>query len=159
MTTTENGHRPRMIDVHSHCIVGCGWADCDGDHGDYCERLVGGKATGVTEPGWSQTQFWCSAISSWMRGTFTQKHRADCERYRDGVQLIVNTFGEIPVTSPAANYHEVKFNLTPGEARQLAATLIGAADDHDRRGDTFVMSRLEKIADHLGADIFGTSRD
>jgi hypothetical protein len=50
----------------------------------------------------------------------------------------------------------VRFNFTSAEARQLAAQLIAAADSHDRLGaDAFIMRRLEKIADHLGADVFG----
>jgi hypothetical protein len=133
MTATLNGQRAEMIDLYSHCIPECDWGDCEGEHGDYCDRMQGGRANGVTEPFWVRSEFWCSVIRSYITGTVTREHFKDCERNRDGVQLSVNVFGEIPVSSPSGEYQEVKFNLTPGEARQLAATLIAAADDHDRR--------------------------
>jgi hypothetical protein len=44
--STRNGKQPEMVKLHSHCIVFCGWLDCEGDHGDYCERLVGSIANG-----------------------------------------------------------------------------------------------------------------
>jgi hypothetical protein len=50
----------------------------------------------------------------------------------------------------------VRFNLTPAEARQLAAQLIAAADSHDGIGQgEFILRRLEKMAGHVGADMFG----
>lgn len=50
------------------------------------------------------------------------------------------------------------FNLTAGEARQLAAQLVAAADSYDSvNQDDLIMRRLEKIADHVGADIWGRS--
>lgn len=46
MTATVNGQE-KLVSNHSYCIVSCGWLDCEGEHGDYCERAVGGQATAV----------------------------------------------------------------------------------------------------------------
>jgi hypothetical protein len=157
MTATVNGHQEKMVANHSHCIVSCGWADCDGGHGDYCERTVGGSANAVTEPGWAATQVWCSVISSYIRGTVPQSYLRDCVRYRDGVQATFQAHGDITIdTESEPGWSKVRFNFTSAEARQLAAQLIASADSRDHIGqDHLIMRRLEKIADRLGADIFG----
>jgi hypothetical protein len=50
----------------------------------------------------------------------------------------------------------LRFNLSAAEDRSLAAQLVAAADSHDKiDADSYIMRRLEKIADHLGADVFG----
>lgn len=76
------------IHIHSHCIVSCGWLDLE-EHGDYCERTVGSKATAVTQPGWTETQIWCSVISPFIRGTVPLSYNQECSRYRTGVQATI----------------------------------------------------------------------
>jgi hypothetical protein len=50
----------------------------------------------------------------------------------------------------------VLFNMTAAEARSLAAHLVAAADSKDSIDDSHLVKRvLEKIAEHLGADICG----
>ncbi|MAS06204.1 MAG: hypothetical protein CL534_16190 [Ahrensia sp.] len=143
------------------CIVGCGWRevvnDGYGEHPGYCERTGGGSAEAVTEPGWTRTQFWCSVISPYNDGLFTQDELRTANRNRDGVQLAATFNGEIPEpTEEGGDWRRLMFNLTPGEARQLAAQLVAAADSHDCiNKDEYVMRRLEKIAKHVGADIWG----
>jgi len=111
----------------------------------------------VTEPGWVEAQFWSSVISPYIRGTVSQSHARDCDRYRSGVQTTISVRGEITVDRESEpQWSKLRFNFTPAEARQLAAQLIAGADSHDRIGqDDYIMRRLEKIADHLGADVFG----
>jgi hypothetical protein len=153
-----NGQQDEQISVYSHCIVDCGWIDVEGDeHGDYCERTVGACATGVTEPGWAETQVWCSVISSYIRGTIPQSYLRDCNRYRNGVQATIQARGDVTVGRESeAGWSKVRINFTAAEARQLAAQLVAAADSHDHISqDAPLMRRLEKIADHVGADIFG----
>jgi hypothetical protein len=157
MTATTNGQQDEQVSMYSHCIVDCGWLECDGEHGPYCESTVGGMARAVTEPGWSETQIWCSVISSYIRGTVPQSYSQDCNRYRDGVQVTIQAHGDITIDRESEDgWSKVRFNFTSAEARQLAAQLIAAADSRDHIGqDAYIMRRLEKIADHLGADIFG----
>jgi hypothetical protein len=81
--TTTNGQHADTVTRHGHCVVDCGWLDCDGEHGPYCERTVGSDAKGVTEPGWHEVEFWCSVISPYIHGTVTRPHAADCDQYRD----------------------------------------------------------------------------
>ncbi len=51
---------------------------------------------------------------------------------------------------------EPGFNLTAGEARQLAAQLVPAADSHDSPDqNSVIMRRLEKIANHVGCGRVG----
>jgi hypothetical protein len=97
MTATTNGEQEEQVTTYSHCIVDCGWLDCDGEHGDYCERTVGSKASGVTEPGWAETQVWCSVISSYIRGTVPQSYLSDSNRYRNGVQATIQARGNITI--------------------------------------------------------------
>jgi hypothetical protein len=151
-----NGQQDEQISVHSHCIVDCGWLDLE-DHGDYCERTVGRNANAVTEPGWAETQVWCSVISSFIRGTVSQSYYSDSNRYRNGIQATVQARGDITIDSESeAGWSKVRLNFTSAEARQLAAQLIAAADSHDGiNKDDYMMRRVEKIAKHVGADIFG----
>jgi hypothetical protein len=76
----------------------------------------------------------------------------------DGVQATINVRGEDITVERESDkgWSKLRFNFTPAEARQLAAQLVAAADSYDRieQGD-YIMRRLEKIAAHLGADIFG----
>jgi hypothetical protein len=157
MTAATNGHTSdERVHIHSHCIVDCGWLDLE-DHGDYCERTVGGVTSAVTEPGWTETQIWCSVISSYIRGTVPLSYNQDCNRYRNGVQATIQARGDIEIDRQSEDgWSKVRVNFTPAEARQLAAQLVAAADSHDgiAKGE-YVMRRLEKIAGHLGADIFG----
>lgn len=61
-----------------------------------------------------------------------------------------------PRTSDEGDWRGLKYNLTAAESRQLGAQLIAAADSHDGIGqDVHIMHRLEKIAAHVGANIFG----
>jgi hypothetical protein len=153
-----NGQQDEQISVHSHCIVDCGWLDVEGDdHGDYCERTVGSSANAVTEPGWAETQVWCSVISSYIRGTIPQSYLRDCNRYRNGVQATIQARGDITVDRESeAGWSKVRINFTAAEARSLAAQLIAAADSHDQiHKNDHMMRRLEKIAEHVGADISG----
>ncbi|WP_283604986.1 hypothetical protein [Mycolicibacterium poriferae] len=144
-----------------HCIVGCGWRevvqDGMGEHPAYCERTGGGHAEAVTEPGWTRTQFWCSVISPYNDGLFTQEELRAADRHRDGIQLAATFEGDPPEpVEEGSGWQRLGFNLTPGEARQLAAQLIAAADSHDQiNQDDYVLRRLEKIARHVGADIWG----
>jgi hypothetical protein len=158
VTAKTNGRvQDEQVHIHSHCIVSCGWLDLE-DHGDYCERAVGSRATAVTEPGWTETQIWCSVISSYIRGTVPLSYNQDCNRYRNGVQATIQARGEITIDRESeAGWSKVRFNFTPAEARQLAAQLTAAADSHDGIGQCeFIMRRLEKIAEHVGAEIWGT---
>jgi hypothetical protein len=123
-TTTRNND---TVTREGYCIVGCGFEDLD--HGPYCERQVGNKANAVTEPGWQQVQFWCSVIQPYIHGTVSKGHARDCDRYRDGVQLTATIRDDS--SSDAYKWRDVHYNLTPGEARQLAAQLVAAADSHD----------------------------
>lgn len=158
MTTTEQQHAER-IEYHSECIVGCGMreaADEGFDHGPYCERSVGSVATGHIEPEGAATQFWTSVISPHSRGRYTAAEHEALELHRDGVQLRVETDGKFVPDELGDKWQFLLFNLTPGEARQLAAQLVAAADSHDGiNGDHFVLRRLEKIASRVGADIWG----
>jgi hypothetical protein len=130
--TTNATDNTETVHRHGHCIVGCGHDGPDnGDprHGDYCERLVGGKSNAVTEPGWERVQFWCTVIHPYVHGTVSQAHARDCDQYRDGVQLFAEIRDE---SSPDTfNWREVRYNLTTAEARQLAAQLVAAADSKD----------------------------
>src|SRR6478672_13171577 len=70
---------------------------------------------------------------------------------------MVNVDGEVTPTRTyeGARWQELKFNLTPAEARQLAAQLVAAADNHDGVGqDRHIMHRLDKIPKNLGGLIF-----
>jgi hypothetical protein len=50
-------------------------------------------------------------------------------------------------------WRELAFHMSSGEARQLAAQLVAAADSKDRvNQDDWILRRLEKIAKHVGAD-------
>jgi hypothetical protein len=84
-------------------------------------------------------------------------YNQDCNRYRDGVQVSILAHGDITVDRESdVGWNKVPVHFTPAEARQLAAQLVAAADSHDRVcQDDYVMRRLEKIARHVGADIFG----
>jgi hypothetical protein len=158
VSTTTNGQQDELVESYSHCIVDCGWEDLPDDaHGDYCERTVGGCATGVTEPGWAKTQVWCSVISSYIRGTVPLPYLWDCNRYRNGIQATIQAHGDITIDSESEEgWSKVRINFTAAEARQLAAQLVAGADSHDHiTRDQFVMRRLEKIAEHVGAKIFG----
>jgi hypothetical protein len=151
-----NGQQDEQVSTYSHCIVDCGWLDLE-EHGAYCERTVGNCATGVTEPGWAETQVWCSVISSHIRGTIPQSYLRDCNRYRNGVQATIQARGDITVDRESeSGWSKVRINFTAAEARSLAAQLIAAADSHDQiHKDDHMMRRLEKIAEHVGADICG----
>ena len=70
-------------------------------------RTVGSNANAVTEPGWQKVQFWCSVIHPHIRGTVTRTHAADCDQYRDGVQLLADKRNE------DGEWAELRFNL-PG---------------------------------------------
>lgn len=155
--STKNGQRVETVDVHNGCIVDCGWKDCGGEHGDYCERTVGSMARAVTEPGWAETEIWCSVISSYIRGTVPVSYSQDCNRFRNGVQATIQAHGDIVIDRESEEgWSKVRFNFTPAEARQLAAQLVAAADSHDGIGqDAHIMRRLEKIAQRVGADIWG----
>ena len=157
--TTRNGTKPEeLVEREGYCIVDCGWDDLPKDqHGPYCERLVASSATAATEPGGIDTEFWCHVIRPFLHGRFTMSEAREQERHRDGVQLVVGVRGEIPdTTDEGGGWRGLKYNLTAGEARSLAAQLVAAADSHDGIGkDAFIMRRLEKIAEHVGADIFG----
>jgi hypothetical protein len=110
---------------------------------------VGSNANAVTEPGWQKVQFWCSVIHPHIRGTVTRTHAADCDQYRDGVQLLADKRNE-----DTGEWAELRFNLSAAEARSLAAQLLPLLTATTKIGaDAFIMRRLEKIADHLGADI------
>jgi hypothetical protein len=67
---------------------------------------------------------------------------------------MVNVDGEVTPTRTyeGARWQELKFNLTPAEARQLAAQLVAAADNHDGGfgQDRHIMHRLDKIPKNLG---------
>lgn len=151
----------KTIEQAGHCIVGCGWReavqDGYGEHPGYCERTLGGHAEAVSEPNWTRTQFWCSVISPFNDGVFTAEELKAANRHRDGIQLAATFCGEPPEpTLEGGDWRRLAFNLSPGEARQLAAQLIAAADSHDQiNQDEYVMRRLEKIAKHVGADIWG----
>lgn len=143
-----------------HCIVDCGWAEVvrdGGEHPDFCERSVGGRATAVTEPGWTRTEFWCAVISPYNDGVFTAEDLRNRNRHRDGVQLAATFVDNLPEpVDEGGGWRRLAFNLTPGEARQLAAQLVAAAESSDRiNQDAYVMRRLEKIGRHVGADVFG----
>lgn len=148
-------------EVHAGCTVACGYGADDPDwtgHPEWCERSVGSNAVGVTEPGWVDTQFWCAVVNSRLRGSYPRSYIRDSERLRDGVQLQVNVRGEdVAFTEDAGGgWRELKFNLDAGQARQLAAQLIAAADSHDNLNqEAHIMRRLEKIASHVGVNIWG----
>ena len=94
-------------------------------------------------------------------GHLSPVHVRDCDRYSDGIQLSVNVDGEIPVSTAweGSRWHEVKFNLTPGEVRQLAAHLIAAADSHggiDQSHHTRLL--LEKSCPATSTWMFGVAR-
>ncbi len=130
--TTNATDQTETIHRHAYCIVGCGHDGPDnGDpkHGPYCERLVGGHANAVTEPGWERVQFWCSVISPYVHGTVSKQHSRECDQYRDGVQLVALVRDE--TCAEAFEWRESKFNLSAAEARQLAAQLVAAADSRD----------------------------
>lgn len=132
--------------------------DGNPDHGPYCQRGAGSKANAVTEPGWATTQFWCSVISPYLHGTHPTSYYDDCQKkYRDGVLLTALVDGEIVVKrDPGGSWGSVQFNMTPAEARQLAARPIGAADRKDGVSQSpNLLRRLEKMADHLGVEIWG----
>lgn len=140
-------------EFHGACIVGCGWRECDdlqNIHPGFCERTVGSKASAVTEPGFHRVQFWCAAIAPYLHGKVSRKESREAYKYRDGVHLIVNTWDDGP------DYRETTYNMTSGEARQLAAQLVAAADSHDgiNQGH-FVLRRLEKLGKKVEADMFG----
>jgi hypothetical protein len=161
MTTTKNGltAAEEAIAREGYCIVGCGWDEVPKhEHGPYCERMVGSSASGATEPGGIATQFWSQVISPFMHGWFTPSQAMEQEQHRDGVQLTVSVRGEIPATTDeGGGWRGLKFNVTAGEARSLAAQLVAAADSHDGiNGHHRVMHRLERIAEHVGAEIWGT---
>jgi hypothetical protein len=111
----------------------------------------------VTDPGWAETQIWCSVISPFIRGTVPLPYLRASNRYRSGVQALIQARGDITIDSESEEgWSKVRFNFTPAEARQLAAQLVAAADSHDHiRQDATIMRTLEKIARHVGADISG----
>jgi hypothetical protein len=150
--------RPDAISAHGHCIVGCGEdgpPNGDPNHGPYCERSVGSKANAVTEPSWVRTQFWCSVISPYMHGEYPTPFYDDCQKYRDGVQLTASVQGEIAVEPQQPGWQDLKFNLTPGEARQLAAQLVAAANSNDGIDQSPHLNwRLDKIADRLDMNLY-----
>ena len=88
---------------------------------------MGSNANAVTEPGWQKVQFWCSVIHPHIRGTVTRTHAADCDQYRDGVQLLADKRNE-----DTGEWAELRFNLSAAEARSLAAQLVAVADGHDK---------------------------
>jgi hypothetical protein len=95
---------------------------------------------------------------SHLRGTYPQSYSNNSNKHRDGVRLTVNVASRDVTFSEDAGepWRELGFNLTSGEARQLAAQLTAAADSHDGVAqDAHIMRRLEKIAQHVGADIWG----
>ncbi|KAA1248222.1 hypothetical protein F0Q45_21745 [Mycobacterium simiae] len=129
-----------------HCIVSCGHDGADFDHGPYCERSVGGQANGVTEPGWQEVQFWCSVIGPYIHGTVSRAHAAACDRNRNGVRLTALTRA-----TETFGWRELGYNLTAGEARQLAAHLVAAADSHDGIDRTHLLwDRVTKLGQAAG---------
>jgi hypothetical protein len=136
MTTTGNAKQPDTMTFAyaGRCIIGCDWDDPEGDlvHGPYCERLVGSRANAVTEPGWERTQFWCTVISAYLQGEMSRADVRDAYEYRDGVQLTASVAGTIRPQESQPGWQAVSFNLTPAEARQLAAQLVAAADSPRR---------------------------
>src|SRR4051794_22228617 len=154
MTAKTNGqqHDEQQVRSYSHCIADCGWLDVEDHHGDYCERTAGSCANAVTEPGWAETQVWCSVISPYIRGTVSQSYLRASNRYRTGVQATIQARGDFTIDRESEKgWSKVRINFTPAEARQLAAQLVAAADSHDGiRKDDLVMRRLEKIAKHVG---------
>lgn len=145
---------PGTVTREGYCIVGCGHDGAGFDHGPYCERSVGGQANAVTEPGWQEVQFWCSVISPHIHGTVSRAHAAACDRNRDGVRLTALTRDE--TATETFGWRELGYNLTAGEARQLAAHLVAAADSHDGIDQTHhMLNRIGKLAQKVGADIYG----
>jgi hypothetical protein len=53
------------------------------------------------------------------------------------------------------DWQEIRFNLCAGEARQLAARLIAAADSHDGIDQSpYIRGQLEKIAAAAGVNLY-----
>jgi hypothetical protein len=151
MTATDE-----TVDYHGHRIVDCGWLEPPiEEHGPSCERCSGSLAVAATEPNFDRTQFWCSVIHPFLHGPISRPEVRDAQRYRDGVQLTVNIWD----AQSAPDYREQLFNLTAGEARQLAAQLVAAADSHDGINESHhVLRRIDKIAKKIGLngmDIYG----
>jgi hypothetical protein len=151
MATTDE-----TVDYYGHCIVDCGWLESPIEaRGPYCERSSGSNAVAVTEPKWDRTQFWCSVIHPFLHGATPRAEARNAQRYRDGVQLTVNIWDK----NSAPDCGEQLFNMTAGEARQLAAQLVAAADSHDGINQSHhVLRRIDKIAKKIGldgADIYG----
>jgi len=65
---------------------------------------------------------------------------------------MVNVDGEVTPTRTyeGARWQELKFNLTPAEARQLAVQLVAADNDDGVGQDRHIMHRLDKIPKNLG---------
>jgi hypothetical protein len=147
MTTVQE---EELVEQHAGCIIGCGWdGPDDPTHPEWCERAVGGHADAVTEPRWVPTQFWTAVIRPHLRGTFSRSYSERSDRNRDGVRLTVNVASQDVTFSEDAGgpWRELGFNLTAGEARQLAAQLVAAADSHDSvNQDDLIMRRRR----HLG---------
>jgi hypothetical protein len=109
----------------------------------------------VTEPGWERTQFWCTVISAYLQGEMSRADVRDAYEYRDGVQLTASVAGTIRPQESQPGWQAVSFNLTPAEARQLAAQLVAAADSHDGIDDSHILTyKVEKIAEQLGLDLY-----
>lgn len=123
MNAKTNGQQGEQVSTYSHCIVDCGWLDLE-DHGDDCERTVGRNANAVTEPGWAETQIWCSVISSYIRGTVPQSFLRDCNRYRNGIQATIQARGDITIDSESqAGWSKVRLNFTSAEGQAVGRSV------------------------------------
>lgn len=94
----------------------------------YCERMIGGIDSALTEPEWDRAQIWVSTIDAFLHGTFTTDEVAAAERNRKGIQLDLL----IHTGAGADNgWDGTRVNIRSGDARTLAALLIAAADLSD----------------------------
>lgn len=136
-----------MQEYVGRCVVGCGFGDEDRSaHPPACERHAGGKARAVTEPDLQRAQFWAYVIHPFNHGVLSRDAVRTNDEFRDGVRLTAEIFDD----AAQFKWQEVTFNLTAGEARQLAATLIAAADSHDQIDQTHhLLNRIEKLGDTL----------
>lgn len=108
------------------------WCDGqDGPHDErwpYCERMIGGIDSALTEPEWDRAQIWVSTIAAFLHGTFTTDEVAAAERNRTGIQLdlLIRTGA-----GPDNGWESTRINMRSGDARTLAALLVAAADLSD----------------------------
>ncbi|WP_083208397.1 hypothetical protein [Mycobacterium malmoense] len=129
-------HTPDCTASSTDIVDRHGWHSiwCEGQHEPhserwpYCERMIGGVNSAITEPDWNRAQVWVSVISAFLHGTFTAPYALAAERNRNGIQLdllIDSGDGE------DGGWESTRINIRSGDARTLAALLVAAADVSD----------------------------